>query len=292
MGCSRIFTLKCFTGFLLCLAYADFNCNSIFLEAIFEYKILTWHLSFWLAFPHPLIQDSMKVFKAVGWGLLLKGDLCHEERMWPKIWQKVVNERGVVLLESWWPAICNFIEENDLKVSLHILICEVSLGTWLNSHPPLFGRGRIPIELVTGWRAGLVCESGKVAARPCGPSAKLPPSTGLSSLSELCADHACHRRVYVPCSSRKKAFLRIVLIWKTHLANLVPLSLLIALSLEGLSGRAPSIDFPQTMKLWNGTPEWLWVIAIWWSQQLVPLLVKKLSGSSGLVLVLDTGCAR
>lgn len=71
----------------------------------------------------------MKVFKAVGWGLLLKGDLCHEERMWPKIWQKVVNERGVVLLESWWPAICNFIEENDLQVSLHILICEVSLGT-------------------------------------------------------------------------------------------------------------------------------------------------------------------
>lgn len=58
---------------------------------------------------------------------------------------------------------------------------------------------------------------------------------------------------------RKKASLRIVLVWRAHLANLVPLSLLIALSLEGLSGRAPSIDFPPTMKLWNGIPEWLWV---------------------------------
>lgn len=138
-----------------------------------------------------------------------------------------------------------------ISVSLHMLICEVSLGTWLNSHRPLFGGGRIPIELVTGWRAGLVCERGKVVARPCGPRAKLPTSTGLSSLSELCADHACHRHVYVPGSCRKKAFLRTVLIWRTHLANLVPLSLLIALSLEGLSGRAPSVAF---LKQWNCEP--------------------------------------
>lgn len=182
---------------------------------------------------------------------------------------------ALLLLESWWPAICNFIEENDLKVSLQMLVFEISLGTWLNSHSPLWRRKNSDwasdrltsrVSLWKGQVGGLTVLSPCQVARPhraffpvqarCCP--RLPQACGHSLLlpeESLPPDSADLKD---PPSS----------IGATQPA--------IYLSLEGLIGRAPSTDFPQTMKLWNGIPEWLWVTAIW-SQQLIPFLVKKRS---------------
>lgn len=109
----------------------------------------------------------------------------------------VVNDPVVVLLESWLPVIGNFIEESDVKVSLHMFICEIVEGRGTNlflveDEFILSGMSRVSLK-VASWQAQL--------HRFC---AKSPACTGLPSPSGFCADHACHRHVCTPCSCRKK----------------------------------------------------------------------------------------
>lgn len=206
-------------------------------------------LSFWLAFPQPLIQDSMKVLKAVGWGLLWKGNLCHEESKWPKSWQKEANEQGVVPAGILTASNLQFQWGKGSQSAPSYFSIWNKFRTWLNSYSPLWQRKNS--DWASDRLTNRVCLWKWQVGPLCCLRAKLPARTGLSSLSELCAAHACHRRVDVPCSWPEECLPQDSADLKDPPSSIGATQPAIYLSFEGLIGRAPSTDFPQTIKLWN-----------------------------------------